>query len=422
MTPTFIAEISVLLVNFVAMKIGGKYIDSGPFVLMFLGALSAFGPFVMDMYIPVLPAMEDWFGCSTSLVQLGLTTGLIGLAAGQLIFGPLSDRYGRRKPLICATLLFIISTAGCIFSADVHQFIVMRLFQGLAGSGGVVLSRSIAADKYQGKQLTKMMSMVAAVNGIATVAAPIVGGFIALLGGWRAIFWSLIILAFILLIGAVRMHECLSFKNLSMYRKSSFGAISEGFMDVLRNRKFLRYVLIYMFSMGVLFTNIASAPFIMQEYYGLSSLHFSIVFGFNALTFAIASAVIPRFRTRDRAISFGTVGLVVLSVLTMLAFLFKPGFWVYEALIFILSLMVGMVSTASNVAAMDSGRDNAGVASALLGAIGNAFGGIIPAIVASGEMLFMTGSMFLLCSLLTAACVFADLFKKYRRNIKELNN
>ena len=78
------------------MKIGGKYIDSGPFVLMFLGALSAFGPFVMDMYIPVLPAMEDWFGCSTSLVQLGLTTGLIGLAAGQLIFGPLSDRYGRR--------------------------------------------------------------------------------------------------------------------------------------------------------------------------------------------------------------------------------------------------------------------------------------------------------------------------------------
>ena len=106
----------------------------------------------------------------------------------------------------------------------------------------------------------------------------------------------------------------------------------------------------------------------------------------------------------------------------MLAFLFKPGFWVYEALIFILSLMVGMVSTASNVAAMDSGRDNAGVASALLGAIGNAFGGIIPAIVASGEMLFMTGAMFLLCSLLTAACVFADLFKKYRRNIKELNN
>ena len=389
------------------MRVKGKNIDTRPFILIFLGALSAFGPFVMDMYIPVLPSMEEWFDCPTSLVQLGLTTGLIGLAAGQLIFGPLSDRYGRRKPLICAMLLFIISTAGCIFSANVHQFIVMRLFQGLSGSGGVVLSRSIAADKYQGKQLTKMMSMIAAVNGIATVAAPIVGGLIALLGGWRAIFWSLIILAAVLLIGAIRMHECLSFKNLSIYRKSSFNAVAEGFIDVLRNRRFLRYVLIYMFSMGVLFTNIASASFIMQDLYGLSSFHFSVVFGFNALTFAIASALIPRFRTNDAAISFGTIGLLVLSALTMAAFLMKPGFWVYEALIFVLTLMVGIVTTASNVSAMDSGRDNAGVASALLGAIGNAFGGIIPAIVASGDMLVMTGAMFMLCSVLTAACVYA---------------
>ena len=389
------------------MRVKGKHIDTRPFILIFLGALSAFGPFVMDMYIPVLPSMEEWFDCPTSLVQLGLTTGLIGLAAGQLIFGPLSDRYGRRKPLICAMLLFIISTAGCIFSANVHQFIVMRLFQGLSGSGGVVLSRSIAADKYQGKQLTKMMSMIAAVNGIATVAAPIVGGLIALLGGWRAIFWSLIILATVLLIGAIRMHECLSFKNLSIYRKSSFNAVAEGFIDVLRNRRFLRYVLIYMFSMGVLFTNIASASFIMQDLYGLSSFHFSVVFGFNALTFAIASALIPRFRTNDAAISFGTIGLLVLSALTMAAFLMKPGFWVYEALIFVLTLMVGIVTTASNVSAMDSGRDNAGVASALLGAIGNAFGGIIPAIVASGDMLIMTGAMFMLCSVLTAACVYA---------------
>lgn len=389
-----------------------KHIDTRPFVLIFLGALSAFGPFVMDMYIPVLPSMEEWFGCTTALVQLGLTTGLVGLAAGQLIFGPLSDRYGRRRPLICAMLLFIVATAGCIFSANVHQFIVMRLFQGIAGSGGVVLSRSIAADKYQGVQLTRMMSMVAAVNGIATVAAPIVGGVIALLGGWRAIFWSLIILASVLLVGAVRMHECLSFKNLSIYRKSSAGAIAEGFMDVLRNRSFLRYVLTYMFSMGVLFTNIASAPFIMQNHYGLSSLNFSIVFGFNALTFAIASAVIPRFRTRDRAISVGTAGLLLMSFLTLVAFLMKPGFWFYEALIFFLSLMVGIVSTASNVSAMDSGRDNAGVSSALLGAIGNAFGGIVPAIVASGDIIFMTGAMFLLCSVLTAACVFGQAVKK----------
>lgn len=382
------------------------------FVLVYLGALSAFGPFVMDMYVPVLPAMQDWFDCPVSKVQLGLTTGLVGLAVGQLIFGPVSDRYGRKRPLICAMALFLISTFGCIFSANVHEFIIMRLFQGLAGSGGVVLSRSIATDRYRGKELTKMMSMIAAVNGVATVAAPIVGGLIALVGGWRAIFWSLIVLSAALLIGATRMDENLSFKNLSIYKSSSLKVITDGIYNILSNRRFLLYVLTYMFSMGVLFTNIASAPFLMQEHYGLSTLHFSIVFGFNALTFAIAAALIPRFKDNDAAIRFGTFALVGFSVLTSVVLFFKPGFWWYEILVFILMLIVGIVSTASNVSAMDSGRDNAGVASAMLGAIGYAFGGIVPAIVGMGDMFITTGALFLCSSMLTLVCVLISLAGK----------
>ena len=382
------------------------------FVLVYLGALSAFGPFVMDMYVPVLPAMQDWFDCPVSKVQLGLTTGLVGLAVGQLIFGPVSDRYGRKRPLICAMALFLISTFGCIFSANVHEFIIMRLFQGLAGSGGVVLSRSIATDRYRGKDLTKMMSMIAAVNGVATVAAPIVGGLIALVGGWRAIFWSLIVLSAALLIGATRMDENLSFKNLSIYKSSSLKVITDGIYNILSNRRFLLYVLTYMFSMGVLFTNIASAPFLMQEHYGLSTLHFSIVFGFNALTFAIAAALIPRFKDNDAAIRFGTFALVGFSVLTSVVLFFKPGFWWYEILVFILMLIVGIVSTASNVSAMDSGRDNAGVASAMLGAIGYAFGGIVPAIVGMGDMFITTGALFLCSSLFTLICVLISLAGK----------
>ena len=382
------------------------------FVLVYLGALSAFGPFVMDMYVPVLPAMQDWFDCPVSKVQLGLTTGLVGLAVGQLIFGPISDRYGRKRPLICAMALFLISTFGCIFSANVHEFIIMRLFQGLAGSGGVVLSRSIATDRYRGKELTKMMSMIAAVNGVATVAAPIVGGLIALVGGWRAIFWSLIVLSAALLIGATRMDENLSFKNLSIYKSSSLKVITGGIYNILSNRRFLLYVLTYMFSMGVLFTNIASAPFLMQEHYGLSTLHFSIVFGFNALTFAIAASLIPRFKDNDAAIRFGTFALAGFSVLTAVVLFFKPGFWWYEILVFILMLMVGIVSTASNVSAMDSGRDNAGVASALLGAIGYAFGGIVPAIVGMGDMFITTGALFLCSSMFTLVCVLISLAGK----------
>ena len=391
------------------MVIKGRHINMKPFVVVFLGALSAFGPFVMDMYTPVLPSVQKWFGCSMTQVQLGLTAGLVGLAVGQLIFGPLSDKYGRRRPLICAMLLFIVSTVGCIFSSNASQFTVMRLFQGLAGSGGLVLSRSIATDKYRGKQLTRMMSVVAGVNGVATVAAPIVGGLIALIGGWRAIFWSLIVLASVLLIGAVRMRECLSFSNLSLYGASSAKVMAAGLVNSLRNRKYLLYVLTYMFSMGVLFTNIASAPFIMQTHYGLTTIHFSVVFGFNALTFAIAAAMIPKFRDNDRAIMFGTIGLIVISAVTLGLFVLGVGFWIYETLIFLLNLMVGIVTTASNVSAMDAGRANAGSASALLGAIGYAFGGVVPAMIGLGDMFIMSGMFFVLCSVLTFAMVIMQL-------------
>ena len=373
-------------------------------MLIFLGALSAFGPFVMDMYLPVLPSMTDWFGTSDSLVQLGLTTGLIGLAAGQLLFGPLSDRYGRRRPLIAAMVMFLFATAGCIFAQDISQFIVMRLFQGLAGSGGVVLSRSIATDKYNGTRLTSTMSLISAINGIATVAAPIVGGVIALFGGWKAIFWTLMIIGVVLLAGALRMREPMR-PTMNDFNVNVARCNVNPFFRVMGNKQYVKYVLVYTFSLGVLFTNIASAPFIIQDHYGLSSMDFSIVFGFNAVMFAVASVIIPKFSSRDKAIMFGTAGMVMASSVMIAAFIVGCGFWIYELLMLILLFMVGVTSTAANVSAMDSGRDIAGASSALLGAVGYGFGGIVPLIVSLGNIFVMTSIMFLLCSVLTGLCI-----------------
>ena len=141
--------------------------DSKLFILIFLGMLSAFGPFVMDMYLPTLPAMSDYFHTTSSMVQLGLTSSMVGLAIGQLIFGPLSDKYGRQRPLIIALFLFLFSTVGCIFSQNIMQFVVLRFVQGVAGAGGVVLSRSIATDKYSARELATMLAIIGAINGIA---------------------------------------------------------------------------------------------------------------------------------------------------------------------------------------------------------------------------------------------------------------
>lgn len=143
--------------------------NSQLFILVFLGVLTAFCPFVTDMYLPTLPAMTEYFGTTSSQVQLGLTASMIGLAVGQLFFGPLSDKYGRRLPLIIAMLLFLLATIGCLFSSTIMQFVGWRVVQGVAGAGGIVISRSIAADKYSGRELAKMLGIIGAKIGRAHV-------------------------------------------------------------------------------------------------------------------------------------------------------------------------------------------------------------------------------------------------------------
>ena len=138
--------------------------NSKTFILLFLGLLSAFGPFVMDMYLPTLPAMSVYFRTTSSMVQLGLTTSMAGLAAGQLFFGPLSDKYGRHPVLSVALMLFLLSTAGCIFSENILQFITLRFLQGVSGAGGVVLSRSIAADKYSARELAGVLAVIGGIR------------------------------------------------------------------------------------------------------------------------------------------------------------------------------------------------------------------------------------------------------------------
>ena len=146
--------------------------NSKLFILVLLGMLTAFGPFVTDMYLPSLPSMGEYFSTSSSMVQLGLTTSMIGLAVGQIFFGPLSDRYGRRIPLQVAMWLFIVSTIFCLFAQNIQQFVAFRLIQGIAGAGGIVIARSIATDKFSGKDLAKMLAIIGAINGIVS---PLVG-------------------------------------------------------------------------------------------------------------------------------------------------------------------------------------------------------------------------------------------------------
>lgn len=384
--------------------------NSKLFILIFLGMLTAFGPFVTDMYLPTLPAMSQFFNTSSSFIQLGLTTSMIGLAVGQLLFGPLSDKYGRRFPLISALSLFLISTIGCIYSPNIIQFVGWRLIQGIAGAGGIVISRSIAADKYSGKELAKMPAIIGAINGIAPVAAPILGGTMADITGWQGIFWVLFLIGILLLAGSIHFNDTLPAEKRG---KTKWIDVYHGLITVLHNRNYVCYILQSGFAQSVLFANIASSPFIMQQHYGFSPFMFSVCFGINAIAIGIAAASAAKFRHPEQALYTGSIGMVLASVCLFIAFYSNCSFWVYETLLIGLLLMLGLTFTASNTLAMDSARSNAGIASALLGALGFAFGGLVSPLVGLGNILISTELVFIIGSLGSFICTLRALNRKF---------
>lgn len=374
--------------------------NSKVFILVFLGMLTAFGPFVTDMYLPTLPAMSEYFHTTSSMVQLGLTASMIGLAAGQLLFGPLSDKYGRRLPLIISMILFAVATIGCIYSYTIMQFVGWRLIQGIAGAGGII-SRSVAADKYSGRELAKMLALIAAINGVAPVAAPMGGGFLAGSVGWTGIFWCLFVLGIILLLGSIHFEESLPVEDR---KEKSWRSVFRSFIDVLRNSSYVCYTLQFGFAQGVLFANIASAPFIMQQHYGFSPLMFSICFGINAIFIVISAASAIKFRRQEQALHYGSTRMVVVSALLLVALVLDCNFWIYELLLIGLLSMLGLTFTASNTLTMDCEHNNAGMASALLGALEFAFGGIVSPLVGLGYIMVSTGIIFLKGSICSYVC------------------
>lgn len=386
--------------------------NSRIFLLVLLGMLSAFGPFVTDMYLPSLPAMGDYFGTTSSMVQLGLTTSMIGLAVGQVFFGPLSDRYGRRMPLLVAMWLFIASTICCLFSTSIEMFVAFRLIQGVAGAGGIVISRSVATDRYSGRELAKMLAVIGAINGVAPVAAPIVGGVLTESIGWQGIFAVLLGLGVILLAGCYRFRESLPKENRLA---SKWIDTFRSFKVVLQDRQYVFYVLQMAFAQGVLFSYIASSPFILQQHYGFSAFTFSLCFAVNAVAIGVAAALSVKFRRPVSCTLAGCIGMLVAAIGECVALMMGCGFWVYELLLLVLLFMMGLTFTSTTTLAMERQRENAGTASALLGAVCFAFGGIVSPLVGIGNILTSTGIIFVISALCSLGCILMALGKRRAR-------
>lgn len=391
--------------NLSAPVSGGNVTQAGPqgggyyvFLIVFLVLLSAFGSFVNDMYVPTLPDMVRSFHTTTSTVQLGLTFGMIGLGVGEMILGPLSDRFGRKPVLICALLVFCVGAMCSVWSRSIHEFIWWRLVQGLGASGGYFLARTIPADLYKGKALAKVMALVGAINGFAPASAPVIGGVVARSIGWQGIFWILFGFSVLLLLLTPAFRESLP---KSRRVGGRFGSGFRNYAVLWRNKYFVIHTMMKGAALGVLFAYIASAPFIIQDHYGYTQLQFGLFMGFNALFVAAGSMTALRFKPLKRSAVVAGRCLAVVAVMQLICLFSVDSVWVYEGLNLPMLFCLGMLFTVGNTLAMNEGRRFAGDASALIGLVGYVFGAIASPLVGLGNILHSTAIVLLVLSLIT---------------------
>ncbi|WP_312686974.1 multidrug effflux MFS transporter [Kosakonia sp.] len=344
-----------------------------PAYAIVLGMLTAIGPICTDLYLPALPDITRQMDTTNTLTQLSLTASLIGLGLGQLFFGPLSDRMGRKRPLLLSLLLFIVSSVLCASTHNIHWLIFWRFVQGIAGAGGSVLSRAIARDKYQGTQLTQFFALLMTITGIAPIVSPLLGGYITALLHWRALFWTMAIIGVVLMLcAALLLKETLQVK-------SSGESLLKTSLIVLKNRQFSTFCFIQAFMLAGLFSYIGSSSFVLQNEYGLTPIKFSLVFGINGVGMIISALIFARLARHIRGAALLKNGLalaVLLALMTAVFAWFNMPILSLVGLFFTIAINSG-ISTIAGSAAMNSvDAHHSGTASALLGMLMFVFGGI----------------------------------------------
>ena len=354
-------------------------------LVVVLGMLSMFGPISLDLYLPALPALATDLSSSTSAAQLSITACLLGLATGQLVAGPLSDQFGRRRPLIVGLVLYLIASVACALAPTIGLLVVLRLVQGLAGAAGIVIARAVARDLYSGRRLVIIFSRLILVNGLAPILAPVIGGQLALVTSWRGIF--LVLAAFgVVLLGAgifgVR-------ESLPPERRRAGGVRDtlRSFRTLLGDRLFVAVVLAAGFAGASMFAYIAGATFVLQRLFGLSAQQFSFAFGSNALGIMILGQVGAWLAHRwspHRVLALGLLMNLLGAVGLAVTVLVGLGLPYLLGSLFVMVSALGLVFPTSTALALADHPERAGAASSLLGLGQYLMGAIVAPLVGLG--------------------------------------
>ena len=353
-------------------------------LFVILGALSAMGPLSIDFYLPGLPELSDDLNASAAQAQLTLTACLAGLAVGQLLAGPLSDRLGRRRPLLIGLAGYTAASLACALSPTIYALVALRLAQGFAGAGAIVIARAIVRDLRSGAAAARLFSVLMLVTGLAPMLAPILGGQLLQVMSWRGLFVGLGVAGVFLLLGSISwLAETLP---PAMRHGGSWGGTAHTFARLLQDRVFVGYALVLGLAFAQMFAYIAGSPFVLENVYGVSPQVFAVIFGVNALGIVALSQLngllvgrVGLTRLFEVGLALGTVGGVTLLTVVLVGGIGLAG--ILPCLFVIVSSMGLMIPNATALALSGYDPQVAGSASALLGVLQFALGAVVAPLV-----------------------------------------
>jgi DHA1 family bicyclomycin/chloramphenicol resistance-like MFS transporter len=351
-------------------------------LVVILGSLSAFAPLSIDMYLPAFPAISAGLHAGPSAVQLTLTTCLIGLALGQLVAGPLSDAFGRRRPLLVGLAVYTVLSAACIAAPSVYALVGLRFVQGLGGSAGLVIAVAAVRDRYAGTAMARFLSTLTLVTGLAPILAPVVGGQLLRLMSWRGVFVVLTVIGAVLFVACVLWFD----ESLPADRRRTGGLPDtlRAFGRLLADRTFTGYALAGGFGFAAMFAYISGSSFVLQDIYRLSPQGYGLVFGGNALGLVIVSQCNRRLVDHcppRRVLAAGLVAALAGGLLLLVAVLGGLGLPALLVGLFLVVASIGVITPNARALAMAGYPDLAGTASALLGVLLFAIGGLVAPLI-----------------------------------------
>jgi MFS transporter, DHA1 family, multidrug resistance protein len=336
-------------------------------LFLVLGGLSAIGPIATDLYLPALPEMARQQHASTSAVQLTLTACLLGLGVGQVVAGPLSDRFGRRQPLLVGLALFMLASIACALAPNVAVLIGTRGLQGLAGAAGVVISRAVVRDLFEGPAMAAMMSRLMLVMGVAPILAPLGGSALLHATSWRGLFWIMTGFALALFLGSLRFVPETFTPNAEGPDRVP---VRQTLAELLHNSRFVGAVTGGAFAIAAMFAYISGSSFVFQKFFGLNQSVYALIFGLNAvgiIALSQWSAVLVRTYSPARLLLAATTASSLGGIGLLLGALGHAGLPVIIPMLFLAIAPVGLALPNSAALALSGPRNQAGTASATLG-------------------------------------------------------